>query len=99
MLAVMVKVNGVPVVLDGGAAVMRPAEFKLATELGSVPAVMLNVGAGEPDAATWKVPAVLTTKVVVAADVNAGTVPTRRTAGWLVTGEPTPLLTTHSNWS
>jgi hypothetical protein len=52
LVAVIVKVKGEPAVVEGGAAVMRPAAFINATVAGREPAVMLKVGAGEPVATT-----------------------------------------------
>ena len=72
MVAVTVNEKGEPVVLDGGAAVSNPLELKVATVLGSVPAVMENVGAGEPVATTWKVPATLMTNAKLFALVITG---------------------------
>ena len=90
-VAVMVNVKGEPAVVDGGAAVIRPALLRDATVGGREPAVMLKVGAGEPVATTWYVAALPTTNVVEAALVKTGGWFTVSVKTWVAAGA-TPLL-------
>ena len=69
LLAVIV-IGYEPTVPAAGVPLKTPAALKV-TPVGKAP-VSVNVGAGEPDAATVKVFAAPTLKVAVAALVNAG---------------------------
>jgi hypothetical protein len=73
---------------------------RVPTLLGSVPEIMLNVGAGEPVAVTEKELLWPVTKVVELELVNAGACKTVSDAALEVTvdGEPSVLVTTTRYW-
>ena len=99
LLAWMVKMKGEPVLLVGVPLITPVVEFNEAHG-GNVPAVTLNVGAGEPVAVTVKVPAELTENDAALALVIDGASWTVRVAGVAEeTAEPTPLLTVARNLS
>ena len=97
LVAESVKAKGEPAVL-GGVPPITPVVVLKPAHVGSVPAVTLYVGAGEPVAVTVKLPVWPTVKIAVAALVNAGGCTTNSVAAVEV-AEPKTLVTTQRNWS
>jgi hypothetical protein len=69
-LVAVIVIGYVPPVLAAGVPLRRPEELRV-TPLGKAP-VSLNVGAGTPEATTWKLPLVPAVNAVLFALVIAG---------------------------